>query len=270
MNARTRVLIAAAIGLLSNAARTGAQPVFDTHVYHQTVRAVLRGGPVEKIEILVDPSSVVVFDITSTDAGAVVQLAAPDGRFFAPDSAAAAGVGYATFAGGAERGSLASFAGQHHVFTLRAPAVGRYFVTVAASPPVAGAPSGAARSPSDKYALVGVSVLFANTLRLATAIDKASGAVGQPLQLLVRVSEEAGAVTHARAHLTVRSPNGAGQALTGRDDGADVDVVAGDGVYTCSFAPAEPGEYAVTALVDGFDVTGARFRRQAGFTFVVD
>lgn len=147
--------------------------------------------------------------------------------------------------------------GFHYIIEFPTQGPGSYTIRLTAPEGLSGDIAAAARIVTD-------SEIAVRLFTLESGIT-----VGKPIALTAAVFNGQNAVSGASVVVHVNSPTGLKTSITLIDDGAGVDSLAGDGLYSAKFTPNEVGNFDILAKITGTTANNVAFSRQSAAGFEV-
>ena len=251
------------LSLHVGAAAWGEEPILTVGL-HATQTEFARLGPDIQSgseSFQVDEAQRVAFTITSSVDGLVTSLIGPGDQLIDPGTIGAFGGFFVECDGPEEpeelRVTVCSAPGFHYVYDLPLAGTGTYTVQFQAPSPLA------------QNELVMIHVLTDAVVRTNLIVTEVTVVLGTSAVLGAIIYEGSDPVTNATVEVTVLPPTGAPSTMSLLDDGIDVDIAVGDGLYSGSLELAQVGEYTFVAEITGVNSHGTNFRRQNGAGILV-
>jgi hypothetical protein len=264
-DARQPIALAAMLlSALAATARVDAQPSTVTLpllASQRGLHVLTSGQPLGEAHFAVDDASSLVVRITTTAGGVQTSIEGPSGQLIDRDSVAGLGGEFLASEGPATASGILvlpeNAPGSHQVYAFPSLGAGTYRVRFAAS--------GALGEP---IAVI-IELLSDSPCGATLFVTEPQLVLGATAVLVAAVFDGADPVGGATVEVQVLPDSGPAASLTLRDDGADVDDRAGDGLYSGALVPSSAGRHRARAHITATAGGGAPFERDASADFVV-
>jgi hypothetical protein len=209
----------------------------------------------------VDDASQVVVRVSALVNTLVTWIVAPGGQTLDQWTIGNYGGDYLEFSGGAGASSLFALPcdepGVHRLYRFPSLGSGTYTVRAEASLP-----------PTEDMAVL-VELSSDSAVTAGLLATQSTVVVGSTAVLVGAVYEGASPVSNCSVEVRVVPPTGNALLVLLGDDGLDVDINAGDGLYSGTFSADQVGDYVAMAQITGLTSSGTVFARQAATTVKV-
>lgn len=218
------------------------------------------GATSGKSEFWIDESASLSVEIISTVETLITRIKGPGNQVLDANTMDSVGGKFITFVGSQQFDSpllLPSLTpGFHYLYQFPSLGVGQYSVEFEADPNL-----------SQEEAVITQVITDSSTM--ATLITKPQLNLGDTAVLTVPFFDGQHPILGADVKVTVMTEGRPPVELTLLDNGDSADNLAGDGLYSAEFIPQTPGDYLVSASIQGQNWRGIPCFRKAGAHFTV-